>query len=92
MIPLLLKFTLLLEQALKLHFVAVVYFSLERKRILGDELCEFLLWNNVKRIFSRLLTNCISNKPTGVSKITEVPWGDNLKTSANGAAFCYDRM
>lgn len=42
-IPLLLKFTLLLEQGLKLHFVAVVHIGLETKHILGDVLCEFLL-------------------------------------------------
>lgn len=39
----LLEFTLLLEQGLKLRFVAVVYLGLERKHILGDESCEFLL-------------------------------------------------
>lgn len=59
-IALLLKFSLLLEQYLKIHFVAVVYLSLEREHISRDELCEFLLGNNVKRVFSRVLTNNLS--------------------------------
>lgn len=49
-----------IEQAFKSFFVAVVYHSLEKDHLLGDELFKFLLWNNVKRMFSRVLMSYIS--------------------------------